>query len=98
MIEPRAGLALGDHPVQRVHAGGFHPDQNLSAPRLGPGSLRDFHTSRISVRVDSRGEHGSRRMGIRSFAVRGALGQLAEWRATLTPLPRNGLWALRFAF
>src|ERR1700722_11861886 len=98
MIEPRARLAFGDHPVHRVHAGGFHSNQNLSAPGLGPGSLRDFHSGRVSVRVDSRGEHGCRWMRIRSFAGSRALGQLAEWRAPLAPLPLNGLWELRFTF
>src|SRR6202163_4745547 len=37
-------------------------------------------------------------MRIRSFAVRRALGQLAEGRAPFAPLPLNGLWALRFTF
>ena len=98
MVEPRAGLALGDHPVQRVHAGCFHADQNLSAPRLGPGSLLDFDTGRIAVRVDSRGSHPCRRMPLRSFALCRALGQFAEWRGPLAPPPLDGVWALWLAF
>src|SRR5438105_6636473 len=34
----------------------------------------------------------------RSFALRRALGQLAEWRAALAPPPLDGVWALRLAF
>src|ERR1700675_4398598 len=48
--------------------------------------------------MDSRGEHGCRRMRIRSFAVSRALSQLAEGRAPFAPLPLHGLRALRFAF
>ena len=98
VVEPRARLAFGDHPVQWVHAGCFHADKNLSAPRLGSGSLRDFDTGWIAVRVDSCGEHTCPRMLLRSFAVRRALRQLAEWRAPLAPPPLDGVWALWLAF
>src|SRR6185295_18533648 len=68
MVEPRAGLAFGDHPVQRVHASCFHSDKYLTATRLRSRSLNNFDTGRIAVRMDPRGSHGFRRVLIRSFA------------------------------
>src|SRR5882762_6644771 len=98
VVEPRAGLAFGDHPVQRVHASSFHSDQYLTAPRLRSRSPNNFDAGRIAVGMDSRGAHGCRRMLIRSFAFLRALEQLAEWRAPLAPPALDGLWALRFVF
>src|SRR6185295_3161378 len=85
MVKPRAGLAFGDHPVQRVHASCFHSDQYLTAPRLGSRSLNNFDAGRIAVGMDSCCTHCCCRMGIRSFALLRALGQLGEWRAMVPP-------------
>src|SRR5258705_13502226 len=96
MVEPRAGLAFGDHPVQRVHASCFHSDKCLTAARLGSSSPNNFYAGRIAVGMDPRGSHSFRRMLIRSFACLRALEQLAEWRAPLAPPALDGLRALRF--
>src|SRR5258708_510875 len=97
MVEPRTGLAFGDHPVQRVHTSCFHADQCLTAPRLGSRSPNNFDAGRIAVGMDSRGAHRCCRMLIRSFAFLRALEQLAEWCAPLAPPALDSLWALRFA-
>src|SRR6266436_6478910 len=98
MVEPRAGLSFGDHPVQRVHTSCFHSDQYLTAPRLGSRSPNNFDAGRIAVGMNPRGAHGCRRMLIRSFALLGALDQLAERCAPLAPSAPDDLWTLRFLF
>src|SRR6266446_12767 len=98
MVEPRAGLAFGDHPVQRVHASCFHSDQCLTASWLGSRSANNFDAGRIAVGMDPCGSHSFRRMLIRSFAWLRTLEQLAEWRSPLAPPALDGLWALRFVF
>src|SRR4030095_16977828 len=65
---------------------------------LGSRSLRDLDGGRITIGVDPRGPHGLCRMWLRSFAVRFALGQLAEGGPPLVPLALDGKRALRFVF
>src|SRR6266446_8899104 len=98
VVEPRPGLAFGDHPVQRVHATCFHSDQYLTSPRLGSRSPNNFDAGRIAIGMDPRGSHGRRRMWIRTFALLRGFGQLAEWRAPLAPSAPDDLWTLRFTF
>src|SRR5712664_2221443 len=74
VVEPRAGLAFGDHPVQRVNARCVHSDKNLTAPWLGSSSPHNFDAGRIAVGMDPGGSHGCRRMRIRWLALLRALG------------------------
>src|SRR5260221_4995095 len=74
VVEPRAGLAFGDHPVQRVHASCFHSDQYLTAPPLGSRSPNNFDAGRIAVGMDPHAAHGVSRRWIGSFALVGGLG------------------------